>query len=472
MKVYKSTKKYKCPFCEHRDTRGELVSHVSNEHNEMIPEGYSAARVVFDYFNNIDEEHKTCCKSCGKPTSWNENKWRYDDIHPTEECKKIARQKALKNHVGKYGVETKLNEPEHQAKMLANRKISGTYTFSDGQTLTYVGSYEKKFLEFCDQILHLRANIDIFNIDGKNKDWIIPYEYNGKKLFWIPDYYIEPFNGMVDLKDGGDNKNNRDMPEYRAKQIAKEKAIEKQGKYNYIRLTDNQFGQLLEFFLDIKFSLETPKEKKKIHIHEYTGYCEGHPMDPSDHLYCVTYSDTGYINDGYGLLTNKLSSNIFVCDGNKIKRMSLKEFTKDKKYSIVEMITENATDIIEYIEKVYEEGTYFDTFDMKDLLKDISNSKVIYESTDNKLINEVISECVQYNYNRQIKNDDILLFPILDYNVKHKINNILEGYRDLDIKECIDGYVVENTLTGNRTIPVKDLDDIQPFILDLINSKF
>ena len=470
MKVYKSTRKYKCPFCDHRDTRGELVTHVSEEHEEMIPENYTAARVVFNYLNNVEGG---ICRSCHKPTDWNEDKWRYDDIHPTEACKKIAREIAVKNHVKKHGVETLLNDPEHQAKMLEGRSISGTYTFSDGQTLTYVGSYEKKFLEFCDTILHLRANIDIFNIDGKIKEWIIPYEYKGKKLFWIPDYYIKPFDGMVDLKDGGSNKNNRDMPEYRAKQIAKEKAIEKQGKFNYIRLTDNQFGQLLEFFLDIKFSLETPKDKTKIHIHEYTGCsCGGHPMDPSDHIYAVTYSDSGYVNDGYGIMSNKLSSNIFISKDNKLQRVKLTELVKDKKYSISEIQTENADSILEHLEKSYIEGCYFDTFDIKNLIKDSPKSKVIFESVDGTLLLDVINENVEYNYKRNINNDTIISFPIINESKMVIVDKILEGYRDLEILECVDGYFIRNIINGNESIPVKTLNEIQPFILDLINTKF
>jgi hypothetical protein len=470
MKVYKSTRKYKCPYCDFTAIRGDLVSHVSEEHEEMIPEGYTAARVVFDYLNNVSGG---ICRSCGKPTEWNEDKWRYDDIHPNEECKKIAREKALKNHVKKYGVKTLLNDPEHQAKMLNNRSISGTYTFSDGQTLTYVGSYEKNFLEFCDQVLHLRANIDIFTIDGKDKELIIPYTYKGERHFWIPDYYIKPFDAMIDLKDGGNNKNNREMPEYRAKQIAKEKAIEKQGKFNYLRLTDNQFGQLLELFLDIKFSLETPKDKKKVHIHEYAGCsCGGHPMDPSDHIYAVSYSDTGYINDGHGIMTNRLSDNIFICDSDELKKVKAKDFLKGKVYTISDIKVEN-TNIIDRLEHICESHEYFDTFDMKDLIKNFPDSKVIYESDSGTLLKDIIEENVLYSYKQKLDKDIIHTgFPILDKDIREQCNSLLEGYIDLRIMEEVNGYYIENTITGNKSIPVKSINEIQPFLLDLMSTSF
>ena len=68
----------------------------------------------------------------------------------------------------------------------------------------------------------------------------------------------------MDIKDGGKNPNNREMPEYRAKQNAKEKAIASSGLYNYIRLTDNQFDQLIEIMLDLKDSIQ----KILIHMRE------------------------------------------------------------------------------------------------------------------------------------------------------------------------------------------------------------
>ena len=38
----------------------------------------------------------------------------------------------------------------------------------------------------------------------------------------------------------------------------------------------------------------------------------GHPMDPSDHINVVSYSDSGFIDDGYGIMYNKLSDNVFI----------------------------------------------------------------------------------------------------------------------------------------------------------------
>ena len=46
--TYKNPKKYKCPYCDFKATRSELVEHVSKKHEELITEGYDAARAVYD----------------------------------------------------------------------------------------------------------------------------------------------------------------------------------------------------------------------------------------------------------------------------------------------------------------------------------------------------------------------------------------------------------------------------------------
>ena len=81
---------------------------------------------------------------------------------------------------------------------------------------------------------------------------IIEYEYKGKKHKYISDIYLIPFNLLIEVKDGGDNKNTRPMKSYREKQLAKEDAIIKIGTFNYLRLTNNNFEQLLITLAELK----------------------------------------------------------------------------------------------------------------------------------------------------------------------------------------------------------------------------
>lgn len=245
-KKYK--KRYKCPYCEERLDREKMSNHIQKKHEEMIPQGYTASRVAFNAINKKSVGH---CIICGKDTDWNEDKCRYERICNDPKCKREYIRMTEERLKKARGVTKKemLSNPEFQNKMLKGRSISGTYKFSDGGKLEYVGSYEKNFLEFMDKFLKVKSS------DIQAPGPTIEYYFEGKKHFWITDYYYIPYNLVLDIKDGGKNPNNREMASYRAKQVAKEKAIVQSGMYNYIRLTDNQFDQLIEIMLDLKESL-------------------------------------------------------------------------------------------------------------------------------------------------------------------------------------------------------------------------
>lgn len=254
-KSQKNTKKFKCPYferCGVRLERQKLPAHVEKVHSDLIPEGYTANRVVF---NSINKKDHGTCTICGKESPWNEDKCRYERLCGDPKCTERYTQITAERLYNVRGCtkEDLLNDPEFQNQMLANRRISGTYKFSDGTEMNYVGSYERSFLEFMDVY---------FNIDTKDliqPGPVIPYKFKGEDKKWITDFYYEPYNLVFDIKDGGDNPNTRDMPEYRAKQTAKEAAIEKQGIYNYIRLTNNNFDQMIELMMELKLSMmETP----------------------------------------------------------------------------------------------------------------------------------------------------------------------------------------------------------------------
>ena len=97
---------------------------------------------------------------------------------------------------------------------------------------------------------------------------IMEYMFEGKKHIYISDIYYVPYNLIIEVKDGGDNPNNRSMPEYRAKQIAKEKYIIKETDFNYLRLTNNDFSQLLAVFMELKMEMSNDTSERIIRINE------------------------------------------------------------------------------------------------------------------------------------------------------------------------------------------------------------
>lgn len=255
-KVYKSIKKYACPYCDAKLNRMDLISHVENKHEALIPEDYSATRVVYE---SINKTNHGICMICKKPVyDWNEKLSRYNNLCGSDKCRAEVRRIALERHIKTYNTPTLLNDPEHQEKMLANRKISGKYKHSDGGEFTYTGKFEKAAIEFMDKVMNIPSK------DIQMPGPILEYNFRGEKHSWITDIYYIPANLIIEVKDGGDNPNNRSMPEYRAKQVAKEQMVTELGTFNYLRLTNNNFAQLLEVLAEIKYENMDQNEAPKV----------------------------------------------------------------------------------------------------------------------------------------------------------------------------------------------------------------
>lgn len=262
-KVYKTQRKYACPYCELRDTREKLISHVDKVHVDMIPEGYTASRVVYEAVNKKD--HGVCMICHKNVYEWDEKLCRYKNLCDDPRCRETVRSNAVNRMIKVYNKPTLLGDPEHQEKMLAGRKISGKYRFQDGEYREYTGTYEKKCLEFMDLVMNIPSK------DIQSPGPVFYYDYNGEKHFWITDIYYIPANLVIEIKDGGSNPNTRSMEDYRAKQVAKEEMITNNGKYNYLRLTNNNFAQLLEILADIKYDMIEPDRGVKIKVNENGG---------------------------------------------------------------------------------------------------------------------------------------------------------------------------------------------------------
>ena len=258
----KNGKTYKCPFCEKRYTRDKLVNHIDAKHEESVPEGFSTFRFVFHYVNKRPLTYHGICTECKGPTDWDEERGRYKRQCNKKACHDSYVKKFEENMIRTKGTKRISSTKEGQIKMLQNRKISGTYTFSNGVKRGYTGSYEKKALEFMDLVLHIDPN------DLMSPGPILEYTYKGQTHFYITDFYYQPYNLVIEVKDGGSNPNNRDMPEYRAKQIEKEKFIVKHTNYNYLRLTDNDFKQLMIAFAQLKFQMNENTGERVININE------------------------------------------------------------------------------------------------------------------------------------------------------------------------------------------------------------
>lgn len=258
-------KKYKCPYCEGRFTRAKLHIHIQEKHEDLIPEGYTALRVAFNTINNKTEGH---CIMCGNVTDWNEDKGRYERLCNDPKCHEAYKKMVAERTKKKYGTERLQTDPEYaeyvQRKALAGRKMHGEYTFADGGKIEYFGSYERKFLQFMDQVMHCESE-DILAPAPS-----IKYQYEGKTHLYIPDFYYIPYNLIIEIKDGGSNPNNHPhrTGEDELKLIAKEEAIRQLNEFSYVRVVNNDFSQVLSIMAVLKYNMAHRYKDPVIKVNE------------------------------------------------------------------------------------------------------------------------------------------------------------------------------------------------------------
>lgn len=254
-------RKVHCKLCDRVFIdKSYLVSHIAKAHKDQIPEGWSAARYECYLRTGKSEGH---CIYCGKPTGFNEKTGKYFRLCKDPKCREQASSLADKNMIGKYGKTTLLNDPEQQRKMVYARKISGVYAFDDDDTdgvktpkgkntfeVRYGSSYELDFLEMLDNFLMFSGQ----DILGPSPHTYF-YEYDGKRHFYIPDFYIPSLNLEIEIKDGGDNPNMH--PKIQAVDKEKEKLKDDvmeslKDQVNYIKIVNKQYGPFFKLLADLK----------------------------------------------------------------------------------------------------------------------------------------------------------------------------------------------------------------------------
>lgn len=456
-KKVKKDRLYKCQYCDFRGIRSDLVYHVNEEHEDMIPENYTAARLVFNYINKKESGR---CTICGKESPWNEEVWRYDRY-----CSKKCNQEYVKiakaRMVNVHGKEHLLGDSEHQKKMLSARRISGTYKFKDGGIREYCGSYERKLLEFYDKVLNVPSS------DIMSPGPIIEYMYNGKKHQWITDLLYIPANLVHDVKDGGDNPNNRQMDEYREKQIAKEEAIAKLDKYNYIRLTNNNFQQLLLILAEIKELLLDNSENimNIIRINESSATAGVMANATDSDVYIIPY----YMNNTF--LGTAISSDKYMNDLHVIK------YGKCEKGKIEEL---KECDFIMYkykgecnIDNVINSCAGKDDLESDYFYSHITNKKLL--STDQFEYDELLEQVtdgfsegiikqriIESSLNHKMKDitNQNFYLPLINLTENKECQNIYKEFNNIIFMQDLDGYFGYNNSTDCRTPSFKNFEDL------------
>ncbi len=232
----------KCLVCGKKYSNfNALIQHMERSHADTIPKDYTAAQ--YNYFLKTGKEFGNCIICRGK-TMWNDETNKYKRFCNDPRCKEKYKDEFKKRMIGKYGKVSLLNDPEHQKKMLANRSISGKYTWSDGGIVPYTGSYELDFLRFLDNGLNYSSD-DIMAPSPHTYYYI----FDGLEKFYIPDFFIPSLNLEIEIKDGGDNPNNHHKIQNvdKKKEELKDNVLMSQREFSYIKITNKRYDNFFEF---------------------------------------------------------------------------------------------------------------------------------------------------------------------------------------------------------------------------------
>ena len=240
------TKRITCKFCgEYMKSYDSYVSHIESSHSESIPQDMTAWRFV--YYLKTGKTHGSCI-ICKNETEWNEKTHKYHRFCNNPKCKEKYVETFQNRMIGKYGKVNLLNDPEQQKKMLANRKISGVYTWRDHVHETpYTGTYELSFLKFLDEIMEFNPE----DVIGPSPHTYF-YIYEGQKHFYIPDFFIPSLNLEIEIKEGTNN-----HPKIQAVDKVKERLKDEVMKsnsnsFNYIKIIEKNNFRFIEFLDEAK----------------------------------------------------------------------------------------------------------------------------------------------------------------------------------------------------------------------------
>ena len=237
-----------CKFCDaFIKDYDHYAAHMEKDHSEMIAPDMDAWQFIF--YLRSGKTHGNCVV-CKNPTEWNPKTHKYHRFCNNPKCKEKYVDTFRNRMVGKYGKVNLLNDPEQQKIMLANRKISGEYTWRDKiHTSKYTGTYELSFLQFLDEIM----NFDPEDVIAPSPHTYY-YIYEGKQHFYIPDFYIPSLNLEIEIKEGTNN-----HPKIQAIDKVKEKLKDdvmrsNANTFNYLKIVEKDNYKFLKY-------LEVAKER-------------------------------------------------------------------------------------------------------------------------------------------------------------------------------------------------------------------
>lgn len=240
---------YRCQFCKYniaanknikgiKSPKHKMGEHYETQHKEMLPEDMNGYR--FFYWLLTKKDHGSCV-ICKNETEFNEISMKYSRFCNNPMCKQKYKEERDKRMMDKYGKLYLTDDPEMQKKMLANRKISGVYTWSDKKIqFGYVSSYELDFLKLLD----LQLNWPGSDLMSPSPHTYV-YKYDSKDHFYMPDFFIPSLNLEIEIKSS--IRMEKQNQESKNKEIIKDDMMKSLNNLiNYIKIDDKKYNEFIE----------------------------------------------------------------------------------------------------------------------------------------------------------------------------------------------------------------------------------
>ena len=167
------------------------------------------------------------------------------------------------------------------------------------------------------------------------------------------------------------------MQEYREKQIAKEDMIKKINKYNYIRLTDNNFAQLIEIMALLKYNLD--EDEMIIKINESMAGTIAGALPSSNSTFIIKNNLQNNVFS-YGVTQDPTQDEFLIIDEEcKVKKISKNDLPKDS-YEVFKVKSQDDAEDI-WFEALMLFNTKTNIPDRNYFYTLLGSNKPIYENT-------------------------------------------------------------------------------------------
>ena len=198
---------------------------------------------VFNYFsNNEDIDYSGKCTICGHETEFNILTKKYSRFDKQDCIDKYKQQ--FKERMNKvHGRDYYTQDASALKHMLNNRSITSDYKIGNFE-FKAVGAWEHDFLDFMFKILKCHPS------DLIEAPFVIPYEYNGIKSNYFPDFYVPSLNLLIEIKASNNHYEKRDREMNEAKAKAGKDFMRKRNGF-YFMIYDKNYLEFLNFMKSI-----------------------------------------------------------------------------------------------------------------------------------------------------------------------------------------------------------------------------